>query len=256
MPKKGSHAQASRKPFRRIADWLLNRPRPIHLLMFVMFFTLGIAATTTVRSHTAEPLAGLSEDQLVALLADLQQREDDLREERRYLQNLLEELQEAHGAQEAAAQAAATAEERAALAAGTVPVEGPGVEMWVASLPDADQPLPAPLFITTMTELRNAGAEALSLNDVRLTGRSWFAPTGQIGDGQAIVADGQVVRSPFVWRAIGDADTLAMALEIRGGAADQFRAYGTTATLTKHAELQILPVAPLQEPKQAAVDSE
>jgi uncharacterized protein YlxW (UPF0749 family) len=66
-----------------------------------------------------------------------------------------------------------------------------------------------------MQELRDAGAEALQVNGVRLTASSWFS------DGpDGVLVDGETVRAPYVFRAIGDAHTLADAMEIPGGVID------------------------------------
>ncbi len=222
---------------RTFLNSLSSRPRGLHILLFVMFLVLGFAVTTTVRTQAADPLSGLNEDQLVALLADLDQTERSLRDERTNLQNQLADLKEASDAQEAAKEAVAQATEQAQIAAGTVPVEGPGAVMRVSS-PTA--PIPVSVFTTTLAELRNAGAESISINDVRLNARSWFAsePDG------TVVADGVPLTSPYVWRAIGESNTLAVALEIRGGAVAQFRAYGATVTTEARDHLEITAVAP------------
>ena len=82
-------------------------------------------------------------------------------------------------------------------------------------------------FVMTLGELRNAGAEAIDLNGVRLTTRSAF--TGQAG---SIVVDGTPIASPYTWTVIGESQTIATALEIQAGSASQMRAKGATVTIT------------------------
>lgn len=233
-PRKGmSLARATRS--------LVGRPRPMHLLMLVMFLVLGIAITTTVRAKTTDPLAALNEDQLVAILGDLDQREQALRSERSQLQTQLDELNEAVNAQEVAEEAVAQATVQAEIASGVVPVKGPGILMQVTDAPDA---IPVSVFITTLAELRNAGAEAIAINDIRLNVRSWFGSTEK-GE---IVVNGTVIHQPYEWRGIGESTTLSMAMEIRGGAASQFRAYGARVSVTSLEEMTINSVAPPFEP--------
>lgn len=210
-----------------------------------MLLTLGAAATTTVRAQASDPLAGLSEDQLVTLLGELQHREDELREERLELQAELTELTEAQDAQEAAFEATARARLRAEVAAGVVPVSGPGVVM-TSEFPDGyvPQPFPVSVYVTTLAELRNAGAEAVEVNGVRVTGRTWFGPSG----GEGVIVDDQQIVPPYVWKAIGDPETLAMGLEIRGGAASQQRGYGANVDVQKLAWLEITSTVEVPEP--------
>lgn len=226
--------------------WTERRPRLIHALFFIMLLIVGLAATTTVRSHNADPLANLSEEQLITLLGDLQLREDELRSERRELQTQLEELTEAADAHQAAQAATQKTVWRAEVAAGVVAVEGPGIMIVGSNL---TQVLPTNLFVTTLAELRNAGAEAVELNGVRLTARSWFSET----DGNGVIVDGHRIEPPYTWRAIGDPDTLAMGMEIRGGAAAQARAYGAQVTVTKLDRVEITSTAEVPEPEWATV---
>lgn len=229
----------------RFKEWFAGRPRPIHILFLFMFLLLGAAATTTVRSHNSDPLASLGEDQLVTLLSDLQAREDDLRGERRQLQDELQELTDAVDAKQAAQEAAERSMWRAEVASGVSPVSGPGIII-EASAPT--QPYPVSVFVTTLAELRNAGAEAIELNGVRLTGRSWFGSGGEVG----VVVDDETVVPPYVWRAIGDPDTLAMGVEIRGGAVSQLRAYGSGVSVEKLVSVNIDSVATVPEPQWAS----
>ncbi len=238
-----NRAQAPRKGIsaERLRHWFTGRPRPMHLLLVVIFVVFGVALTTQVRSRVAEPLAELNEEELVALLADLQTREDDLRVLRSDLQVQLAELQDAATSQQAAIESAEKAAVQAQIVAGTVPVEGPGV---VVQVDPSSQDLPPSTFVTTLAELRNAGAEAIALNGIRLTGRSWFgAHPG------AVVVDGLEIEAPYVWSVIGDPQTLSNALGIRGGATAQLKAYGASVVITESQLILINEVAVVQPPQ-------
>ncbi|MFZ1381210.1 MAG: DUF881 domain-containing protein [Scrofimicrobium sp.] len=192
----------------------------MHLLAIVLCVLLGFALSTQVRSRDSDAIGRMDETQLVSMLADLEQREHDLTAANNDLRAQIAELEDSANSAQAAREAAAKATQDALIIAGGIPVEGPGVVLWVAQ---GDDPIPASVFVTTMAELRNGGAEAIDLNGVRLGGRSWFS-----SDEVGIVVDGQPISSPYVWTAIGDSKTLVGALEIRGGSAAQFRAYGAT----------------------------
>ena len=235
-----SHERRGFSP-QRFINSFVSRPRPLHILLLAMFLLIGLAITTTVRTQAADPLAGLNEDQLVALLGDLEQREDALSNERSALQGQLTELKEAADASQAARDAVALATSQAEVAAGTVPVEGPGIIMRVSA---QQEMIPVSVFVTTLAELRNAGAESISINDVRLNARAWFGTDSQGG----IVASGAPLSPPYEWRAIGDGSTLSVALEIRGGAVSQFKAYGAMVTAEVSNLLQIKAVTEPFEP--------
>ena len=206
-------------------------PRGLHVVMLIIFMILGFALATQVRAQRSDPLEGLSEQDLVTVLDERGTREQNLRERRAELTSELEDLQSAADEAQAREQASAKAALQAQSAAGTVAVQGPGVSV---SVLDPGANLSPTQFVMTLGELRNAGAEAIDLNGVRLTTRSAF--TGQAG---AIVVDGTPIASPYTWTVIGESQTIATALEIQAGSASQMRAKGATDTIKPTAHVTI-----------------
>lgn len=222
-----------------------SSPRAIHVVLLVICLVVGFALVTQVKAQRANPLDRLSEQDLVVLLDELTQREDALRAQKQDLQRQFDDLQSAASSQAAAKAAAEKAAEVEAINAGTVPVVGRGI---VVDVQDPDATLQAGQFVMTLGELRNAGAEAISLNGVRLTMRSAFT-----SDGSGILVDGVAVRAPYRWKVIGESQTIATALEIQGGSAAQMRAKGATVTITESNEVEITEVAQPVSPKWAEV---
>ena len=246
--KRGRHQEEPpdhRTPGERLRGIWTERPRPTHLLVMLLCLILGFALSTQIRSQNADRLAKLSEPELVSLLDGLEEREDQLRAARTDLREQVRELEDAATSAEAASEASRKALVDAQIIAGEIPVEGPGVVYRITAEPGT---LPASLFVTTLAELRNAGAEAIELNGIRLSGRSWFGT-----DGGQIILDGALVDSPYVWTAIGDSHTLSTALDIRGGSSAQFRAYGAEVSLTETRLLEITSTADWPEPSWASV---
>lgn len=116
--------------------------------------------------------------------------------------------------------------------AGLTDVKGPGV---VVTLSDSKVPLPAgmppgvlgatpPNIIhdtdigQVVNELKAAGAEAISVNDQRLVAVSPVRCAGP-----TIFVNNTPQTPPYVIKAIGDPKTLAAALSISGGIADQIQ---------------------------------
>ena len=216
-------------------------PRGLHVVMLVIFMILGFALATQVRAQRSDPLEGLSEQDRVTVLYDLGTQEQNLRTRRSELSGELDELRSAADEAQAREQATRKAETQAQIAAGTVAVHGPGVTVAVA---DPGANLTPTQFVMTLGELRNAGAEAIELNGVRLSTRAAF--TGQAG---AIVVDGTPITSPYTWKVIGEAQTIATALDIQAGSAAQMRAKGAIVQITPSDDLSIASLASPKPPQ-------
>jgi len=90
---------------------------------------------------------------------------------------------------------------------GMVEVSGPGVELLL------DGPLNALDLQDVVNELRNAGAEAITLNEQRLVVNSVIAVDAK---GQVLL-DAQPIARPYQFVAIGDPDTVETAVRRSGG---------------------------------------
>ena len=156
-------------------------PRGLHVVMLVIFMILGFALAAQVRAQRSDPLEGLSEQDLVTVLDELGTQEQNLRTRRGELSSELDELRSAADEAQAREQAARKAETQAQIAAGTVPVHGPGVTV---SVVDAGANLTSTQFVMTLGELRNAGAEAIELNGIRLSTEVLLHRAGRIADGR------------------------------------------------------------------------
>lgn len=216
-------------------------PRGLHVVMLVIFMILGFALVTQVRAQRSDPLEGLSEQELVTVLDELGTQEQNLRTRRGELSSELDELRSAADEAQAREQAARKAETQAQIAAGTVPVRGPGVTV---SVVDAGENLTSTQFVMTLGELRNAGAEAIELNGIRLSTRSSF--TGQAG---SMMVDGIPIVSPYTWKVIGESQTIATALDIQAGSAAQMRAKGAIVAITPSTDMTIESIATPRPPQ-------
>jgi uncharacterized protein YlxW (UPF0749 family) len=87
-------------------------------------------------------------------------------------------------------------------------IHGPGIRITVPKGADVTT------LIDLFNELYNSGAEAVSLNGVRLTGNSFGLDT--IPNGQ-ILLRGNILESPYVFLAIGESGTMEASLRQTGG---------------------------------------
>lgn len=230
---------------RRRLRALLGRSRlsAVHVLIVLLCVGLGFAVVVQLRQSQQDSYATMRQDDLVRLLDELTQRNDELDRERTELRRELAELESGSSNRAAAQQAAEQQAEVQGILAGTLAVEGPGIELTVV---DPEGVVSAPTFVNVLEELRASGAEAVELGGQRLTVASWIS-TGPEG----IVVSGQQLSSPYVWRAIGDPHTLAGALGIPGGALASIRAAGGQAELDEHERIEISSVRELGQPVEA-----
>jgi uncharacterized protein YlxW (UPF0749 family) len=99
-------------------------------------------------------------------------------------------------------------------------------------------------------ELRDAGAEAIEINDsVRVVAQTSF----EDGEG-GVVVDGTQLSPPYTIEAIGDEQTLSTALTIRGGFAQDIEdpvAVGGDVAIEETSNVEVATLAELQEPEYA-----
>lgn len=109
------------------------------------------------------------------------------------------------------------------IIAGHVDVSGPGVELTIKNN------LPALWFTDIVNELWSAGAEAISVNDVRLTNSSVgfdTLPNGQIS------LNGVILTAPYHFRGIGEKKVLSEALSQPGGIVQRIKESVAGAEIT------------------------
>ncbi|WP_236826727.1 MULTISPECIES: DUF881 domain-containing protein [unclassified Blastococcus] len=171
---------------------------------------LGFALVVQIRS-TAEPAEEdvRSEADLVVLLDELNAREETLREEISRTRQTLEDLGNGSEESGSALEEARSRAEAIGILAGALPASGPGLRMTVQ---DPDGAVPASVVLGAVQELRGAGAEALQVDGVRVVASS--AVTGSPG---ALRIDGELLSSPYEFRAVGPPAEMEVALSVAGG---------------------------------------
>lgn len=195
------------------------------LLAGLLCALLGFALAVQVSQTQEQQLSSLRQSDLVRLLDEVTQRANELEERVATLQSTRDELKSGSGQQQAALELAQKQSESQGILSGRLPAEGTGIEL---SIVEPGQPLTAPKLFNILEELRNAGAEVIEVNGVRLVTSSYFEDR----DG-GIVVDGQKITSPYRWKVIGDPSTLETALEIPGGAMATVRTAGAVPTITQ-----------------------
>lgn len=89
-------------------------------------------------------------------------------------------------------------------------------------------------LLRVVNELRAAGAEAIAINDQRVTGRSEIRCVGP-----TVLVNETRLAAPFVIRAIGNPQTMESSLKLRGGVLDNFKFWGIKAEVAKSNKVQV-----------------
>ncbi|MDQ1538081.1 MAG: hypothetical protein QOE58_2474 [Actinomycetota bacterium] len=223
---------------------LMVRPRATkaNALAALLALLLGFAVATQVRQNQTLPLESLRQGDLVNILDQATLASARLDSNARQLQVTRDQL--VSGSNSAAAVKAAQERlDALAILAGTARAHGRGIRMTIA---DPNEKLTAPVLLDAIQELRDAGAEAIQVNNVRIVASSAFG----LG-GSGIEIDGKSVSAPYSISAIGDSATMASAMEIPGGLSENVRQLGATINVTQEKELTVGALHALTEPRYA-----
>lgn len=219
------------------------RKKPIslrsQLLIGVICVVLGFAIVTQVRQTADDEFAGLRQDDLIRLLDEVTQRNQDLSAEGENLRRDRNALRSGSDAQRLAEEYQLVL----GVLAGTEPVEGPGVVVTIEGVDEVS----AQVMVHMLEELRNAGAEAVELSGQRLTASSSF-----VDSDEGVLADGVLLSESMEWRAIGNSQTMAVALDIPGGALAGFRNVGAVVAMEQRDLVQITSIREVREAEFAA----
>lgn len=202
-----------------------------NLLAGVLTLVLGFALATQIRQNSVAGLTNLRQDELVRLLDDVNQRAARLDQQVRELESQRESLKSGADTTAAAVTQAQRRVDQLSVLAGTVPVQGPGIRLTIV---DPGNGVKAPLLLDVLQELRDAGAEVVQVGTVRIVAESSFSDAGS-----SITVDGQLLTRPFVILAIGEAQTLASAMNIPGGIVNTVARAGGTATVEQLSRVNI-----------------
>jgi uncharacterized protein YlxW (UPF0749 family) len=198
----------------------LRDPRS-QLALAIVAAILGLLVVVQLRGQAGgSALQSKSAQDLTTLVANLNDQNDDLRAEVSGLQQQRDELRadRASGATSLSQIESDLARIRAW--SGLDPVAGKGVMIRVSGEVDADS------VDDLINELRNAGAEAIAIEDIRVV-----ASTTVSGVPGSLDADGFLLRDPFTIRAIGKPEVLVGSLTRVGGIIAQLGATNPAAVV-------------------------
>jgi uncharacterized protein YlxW (UPF0749 family) len=223
----------------------MARPRATkaNALAALLAILLGFAVATQVRQNQSLGLESLRQSELVNILDNATLRERTLDQTARELQATRDQLVSGSSGGAAALKAAQERLDALKILAGTARARGPGIRMTIS---DPGAKVTAPVLLDSIQELRDAGAEAIQVNNIRIVAGSHF---NQGASG--IEIDGKSVAAPYTITAIGDPATMSSAMEIPGGLSENVRQLGATITIDQAKDLTVGALHPLIAPRYA-----
>ncbi|HUR74551.1 MAG TPA: DUF881 domain-containing protein, partial [Sporichthya sp.] len=185
-----------------IAALRVRRAAPTQFVIAALCGLLGFFAVVQLRLQADDNnLRTARGSDLIRILDDLNDRSERLDSEIRDLEQRRSELQSGSDRSKAALTEAQERRATLGILAGTVPARGPGI---LLRIPDPQQKIDAAVLLDALQELRDAGAEAVQINDVRVVASTDFLDAAP----GSVQIDGVVVAAPYLFKVIGDPDTL------------------------------------------------
>jgi uncharacterized protein YlxW (UPF0749 family) len=203
------------------------------LSLFVVALLIGVLAVGQLRSQ-ARPaeISTLSAQELSTLIETLTTRNRELRTGLADIREQVRQYQVSGPQSQSALQVSREDLRRITAFGGLAAVDGQGIEM------DVNGDLDPIALNDLVNELRNAGAEAIAVDGVRITARS-VAIQGP----RALKIDGVDVGRRFTLRAIGSPDGLLSAMQRPGGIISQLKLFISATIEIRQVQSLVLPAS-------------
>ncbi|QTD42401.1 DUF881 domain-containing protein [Sporosarcina sp. Te-1] len=225
-----------------------DRKRGRHILFPLVFLVLGFILAFSYRmlgnQHEEESYQSpslLQEERYREELIEQQERNKELADEIASKQEVIRKAEQSFSEKEKNHEGLVEEAKDLRLLLGAVPAGGTGVKV---TLKDADynpvEQNPNDYIVheshilRVINELRISGAQGLAINGQRITSNSYIKCTGPV-----ITIDGRTFPAPFVIEAVGDADVLSSALNLKGGVLDGLARENIVVTLEQLKDIRL-----------------
>ena len=196
-------------------------------VMFVQFKTVEETDITAIEN--------MKEDELRTTLSEWKTKYEETYEKYKETIATIDEYNKKIESSEEASELLDKELENSNLIVGNTDIYGEGI---IVTLTDNNnQVIVAEDLLELINELRYAGAEAISINDVRIINTTDIVEVGNT----LIMVGGQRLSSPYVVKAIGNQAYLSSILSLKNsGFIDKYNNSGKTVTLVANKKVEIL----------------
>ncbi|HEU0285775.1 MAG TPA: DUF881 domain-containing protein [Nocardioidaceae bacterium] len=230
---------------RKVLQVLTARPGraqiPVAILLGALAFGVVVQGRTVSDSGD---FAGARRGDLIQLLDSLDATRDRAETQLQDLESKKRELQNSSTRTQVALQDARDEASTLAILSGTVGATGPGIEI---RIDDPANQVGASTLLNVIEELRDAGAEAIEINNTaRVVAQTYLAD-----ETDGISVDGTVVNAPFEIDVIGHPHTLSEAVEFPGGVIEIVESLGGSVDVNERETVNVTSLAVRREPQYA-----
>jgi uncharacterized protein YlxW (UPF0749 family) len=218
------------------------------LVIFALALLIGLIISIQINTSDSYDLGGLipiaQADDLERQLKEVRSEKEAILAEYLELEQRLKEIEDKNLSEDAFLQSAMKDLERYRMSSGVLDVKGPGVIITV------DDPVPTEenpgdgystimvrydLLLSLVNKLKDAGAEAISINGQRIIARTEISLAGDNVNINTVPT-----APPYTIKAIGNPETIEGALTIRYGIVENMRNnYGLQVSIAKQEEIEI-----------------
>jgi len=209
---------------------MVNDLKNGRIAILILSLVLGIMMTIQFKmaeTSTGGVVSSQKARQLSAELKRLKDKRENLQEELGILENKIKAYEESQASSSTVTKNLKEDIQRYEILAGYTDVTGPGIEVVIdASQPGQDEQMLTynyEMLLSLINKLNAAGAEAIAVNDERIVASTEIHLSADAGDN--IVINDKPVKAPYYIKAIGNADTLEAALNMRYGIVWEIRQY-------------------------------
>lgn len=204
----------------------------IGIALFI--FALIMSAQLNTVGNTDVITKGLREAELLSEISKLKDDYENLKEDYDENEKIVEEYKTSSGANDTLISSLTTELDKASALAGLTDLKGEGLLITVEDGETAQEIVHDTDLSAIVTELKAAGAEAISINGQRI-----IATTAIRCVGPTIQINSTKVAAPFYIKAIGNSKYLESALNIKGGVVDSLKSYGEKITIKRENKMDI-----------------
>ena len=210
----GSFPTVRKKP-RKDLNRASNKSRLLSsILIALMCALLGFAYMSQI-NNTKSTYETMDESELVRLLNESNTQISNLEQRKTQLNSQLNSLKSAANEQEQARKIAKQNEETSGL------ISGRRIGRGLTTKVDAS------IMFNLIEELRNAGAEVIAINNVRVITSTYIQDAEE-----GLIVDGTTIKPTYTVKAIGNPQELSNAVDIAGGVGAQLQVkYGSNVNV-------------------------
>lgn len=217
------------------------------LTLTIALASLGLLLSMQFRTHKAlvNDLNSQSNETLATIAKNLNTKYYQLIQEVWDLRTQLKLFEQSANQNKTVLEAMSREKQKLDIAIGSVPSEGPGLVITILKNDQNDQIyFSYQDLVDIVNELWNAGAEAVSVNNIRINSTAAFLPSEELS---TVLLNGQILTYPYVIKAIGESASLEKGISIPSGIIDNLRTVYKIPLEIKQTDKLVIPAAPYPE---------